>query len=157
MISRFGLNGNGEDRVVLNSYTRGRIRIICATKNSTDAPPDWFFENGTRIGFRNRNLKVTRSSDGTAILRIADFRSLSYCDGGTYTCIVNVSSSDHYETKNFTLIINCKHCFFSIIIQANIPTSDCMYLIYIILSQATTSWSTICGQSTEHEHHNFLA
>ena len=108
MISRFGLYGNGEDRVVLRSYRRGRIRIICATKNSTDAPPDWFFKNGTEIGFRNQNLKVTHSSDGTAVLRIADYRPLSYCDGGTYTCIVN-ASSDHLETKDFTLIINCKH------------------------------------------------
>jgi hypothetical protein len=107
MISRFGLYGNGQDRVVLSSsYRRGRVKIICATKNSTDAPPDWFFRNGTRIGFRNRNLKVTQSSDGTAVLRIADYRPLSYCDGGTYTCIVN--TTDHFETKDFTLVINCK-------------------------------------------------
>ena len=108
MISRFGFFGNGQDRVVLSAYTRGRVRIICATKNSTDAPPDWFFKNGTRIGFRNRNLKVTRSSDGTAVLRIADYRPLSYCDGGTYTCIVNATTSDHFETKDFTLVINRK-------------------------------------------------
>lgn len=110
MISRFGLYGNGQDRAVLSSsyYRRGRVRIICATTNSTDAPPDWFFENGTRIGFRNRNLKVTRSSDGTAVLRIADYRPLSHCDGGIYTCVVNATTSDHFETKDFTLIINRK-------------------------------------------------
>ena len=40
-------------------------------------------------------------------LQIANNRSLRYCDGGTYTCIVNTTSS-HFETKNFTLVINSK-------------------------------------------------
>ena len=166
LISTFGLYGNGQDRAVLSSlYRRARVKIICATENSTYAPPDWFFKNGTRIGFRNRNLKVVRSPDGTAVLRIADYRPLSYCDGGTYTCIVNATSSDHFETKDFNLVINRKQIYplarHNIIylrvyvIKPKVAVHNIM-IAFLCFSYPTISWSTSCDQDTEHECHNWL-
>ena len=54
-----------------------------------------------------RNFRAGHFPNGTAVLQIADNRLLSYCDGGTYTCVVNTTSG-YFETRNFTLIINSK-------------------------------------------------
>ena len=106
IITHFGYYGNGLDRYI-SSYPYDRVHIHCATSNSTHAPADWFFANGTRVGVRDRNFQAGHFTNGTAVLQIANNRSLRFCDGGTYTCIVNTTSG-HFETKNFTLVINSK-------------------------------------------------
>ena len=109
LITQFGLNGDGRDRVTVYrySYRYGRLNIHCRSSNHTHAPANWYFANGTRIGVRDRNFRAGHFSNGTAMLQIAHFRPLSYCDGGNFTCVVN-ASADHYETKNFSLLIGCK-------------------------------------------------
>ena len=111
LITEFGYYGNGEDRITRYtsrySYRNGRVHLHCTSRNFTAAPPHWYFANGSRIGVRDRNFHVGHyPSNGTAVLKIADYRPLSYCDGGIFTCRVNNSVSGHSQEKNFTLIIN---------------------------------------------------
>ena len=87
-------------------YQTNRVHIFCGTGNTTHAPADWYFSNGTRIGVRNRNFIVDYFPNGTAVLKIAETLPLNYCDGGIYTCIVNTTT--HFEMRNFSLIINGK-------------------------------------------------
>ena len=111
LITLFGFYGDGLDkkkqRTYRYNYIHDRILIFCATSNSTHALADWYYANGTRIGVRDRSFRVGHFPNGTAVLQIADDRPLSYCDGGTYTCVVNATSG-YSETRNFTLFINCK-------------------------------------------------
>ena len=112
LITQFGYYGNGQDRITRYSYGYdyyyyyGRVHIHCASSNVTFAPPQWFFTNGSRIGVRDRNFQVGQFSNGTAVLKIADYRPLSYCDGGVFICHVNNSVSGHSQEKKFTLTIN---------------------------------------------------
>ena len=108
LIIEFGLNGNGLDRARLYTYYYGygRVNIHCTSSNATHAPADWYYStNGTRIGVRDRNFRAGHFPNGTAMLQIAHYRRLSYCDGGNYTCIINTTSG-HYETRTFNLIID---------------------------------------------------
>ena len=110
LIKEFGLNGNGLDRATLYLYyfyQYGRLRIHCTPYNSTHTTTDWYYTNGTRIGVRDRNFRAGHFTNGTAMLQIADYRPLSYCDGGNYTCIAN-STSGVYQKRTFSLIISCK-------------------------------------------------
>ena len=109
LITDFGYNGNDLDKVTLyrSRYRYGRVRIHCTIRNSTIASVDWFFSNGSKIGATDRNFRAGHHPNGTAMLEIANNRPLSYCDGGTYTCIAN-TTSDHFETRNITLLINSK-------------------------------------------------
>lgn len=115
LIKEFGYNANGLDRVTLYTsyfYRFGRVRIHCTPHNSTHTTTDWYYTNGTRIGVRDRNFRAGHYSNGTAMLQIADYRALSYCDGGNYTCVAN-STSGAYEKRTFSLIIGCKmNCVF---------------------------------------------
>ena len=113
LITQFGYYGNGEDRITRYSYDYyyyyyyyGRVHIHCASSNVTFAPPQWFFTNGSRIGVRDRNFQAGQFPNGTAVLKIADYRPLSYCDGGVFICHVNNSVSGHSQEKKFTLTIN---------------------------------------------------
>ena len=109
LITKFGYHANGLDRVTLYTYfyRYGRVRIHCTPGNTTHTTTDWYYTNGTRIGVRDINFKAGHYSNGTAILQIAEYRTLSYCDGGNYTCIAN-STSGAYEKRTFSLIIGCK-------------------------------------------------
>ena len=110
LIKEFGYNANGLDRATLYTYfyRYGRVRIHCTPGNITSTTVDWYYAiNGTRIGVRDRNFRAGHYPNGTAMLQIADYRRLSYCDGGNYTCIAN-STSGAYEKRNFSLIIGCK-------------------------------------------------
>lgn len=112
LITQFGYYGNGVDRITRYAssyrYSYGRVHIHCASSNYTHAPPEWFFANGSRIGVRDRNFHAGHFSNGTAVLKIAENRPLSYCDGGVYTCRVVNADSGHSQTKNFTLTINSR-------------------------------------------------
>ena len=118
LITQFGYYGNGQDRITrytssysYSSYYYGRVHIHCASNNFTYARPNWFFANGSLIGVRDRNFQVGHFSNGTAVLKIADQRPLSYCDGGIFTCRVINTASNHSQEKNFTLTINSKFTF----------------------------------------------
>ena len=107
-IVEFGLNGNGLDRVVTYQGRRD-LRVHCRAGTS-DADIDWFFANGTKVGSSNQNLREGHYLNGTTVLQIASNRRLSLCDAGTYTCVTNCSGMT--QSRNFTLVINCKywHC-----------------------------------------------
>jgi hypothetical protein len=114
LITQFGYYGNGQDKITRYFYDYyynyyyyyGRVHIHCASSNFTFAPPQWFFTNGSRIGVRDRNFQAGHFPNGTAVLKIADYRLLSYCDGGVFVCHVNNSVSGHSQKKKFTLTIN---------------------------------------------------
>ena len=106
LITDFGYHGNGLDKAVLYRWNSDRINIHCTSSNATHAPANWYFSNGTRIGVRDRNFRAGHFPNGTAMLQIAHYRSLSYCDGGNYTCIINTTSG-HYETRTFNLVVDC--------------------------------------------------
>ena len=108
MITQFGYYGDGLYKATryISFYQYGRVHVYCST--SGDTLGEWYFSNGTRIGTRDRNFRAGHFSNGTAVLQIADTRPLSYCDGGTYTCRVVNDTTLHYETRNFTLVINSK-------------------------------------------------
>ena len=110
---QFGYYGNGQDRITRTAYSYynsyyyyGRVHVHCASSNFTFAPPQWLFANGSIIGVRDRNFQVGNFPNETAVLKIADYRPLSYCDGGTFTCSVVNRASGHSQKKNFTLTIN---------------------------------------------------
>lgn len=123
LITQFGYYGNDQTRIIryLQSYSyynynssdlHGKVHIHCASSNFTSAPPDWFFANGSAIGVRDSNFQVGYLPwNGTAVLKIADYRLLHYCDGGTFTCRVVDSDSGHSQEKNFTLIIDSSSKF----------------------------------------------
>ena len=69
---------------------------------------DWFFENGTKVGISNRNVRKGHFENGTASLQIASDRRLSLCDSGVYACRANQSSTGRVEQKTFTLRVGCK-------------------------------------------------
>ena len=104
-IVEFGLNGNGLDRVVTYLWRRN-LRVHCRAGTS-DADIDWFFANGTKVGSSNQNLREGHYLNGTTVLQIASNRRLSLCDAGTYTCVTNCSGMT--QSRNFTLVINCKY------------------------------------------------
>ena len=129
LITQFGYYGNGVDRIT--RYTRswyyqyGRVHIHCASSNFTHAPPNWFFSNGSRIGVRDRNFHAGHFSNGTAVLKIADNRPLSYCDGGVYSCRVVNADSGRFQTKNFTLTINSKRSLQTFLYKKSISFTHC--------------------------------
>lgn len=90
-----------------STYRYGRVRIHCTASNATSVQTNWYFPNGTVIGVVDRNFKAGHFSNGSAVLQIAEYRSLSYCDGGNYTCIAN-SSSGQLERRTFMLVIDCE-------------------------------------------------
>ena len=101
----FGLNGNGLDRVVTYTWRRD-LRVHCRA-GTNDAEIDWFFANGTKVGSSNQNLREGHYQNSTIVLQIASNRGLSLCDAGTYTCVANCSGVT--QSRNFTLVINCKY------------------------------------------------
>ena len=113
LITQFGYYGNGQDRITRTAYSYyyyyGRVHIHCASSNFTFAPPQWLFANGSVIGVRDRNFQVGHFPNETAVLKIADYRPLSDCDGGIFTCSVVNRVSGHSQKKNFTLTINSMH------------------------------------------------
>ena len=110
LITEFGYNGNGLDRATIyrSFFRNGRVRIHCTAGNTTHVTTDWYYSNGTRIGVRDRNFRAGHFSNGTSMLQIAEYRALSFCDGGNYTCIANSTVGPEYEKRTFTLIINGK-------------------------------------------------
>ena len=115
LITQFGFYGNGLDQHT--AYARGHYgnrlsdggHIFCGTGDSLRVSADWYYTDGTRIGDSKRYLQVTYSPNGTAVLKIAENRSVHYCDGGTFTCIAR--SSNRTESRNFTLIIGGKYLY----------------------------------------------
>ena len=103
----FGINGNGLDRAMRNLNSEGDIAIHCAT-GTLNVVIGWYFSNGSQIGSTNRNLRQARSTNGTAILQIANGRSVDYCDAGVYTCRA-VSTSGVVQERNFMLRVNSKY------------------------------------------------
>ena len=114
LITQFGYYGNGQDRITRYSSSYyyynyyGRVHIHCASSDFISAPPLWFFANGSAIGVINRNFQVGHfPQNATAVLKIADYRQLSYCDGGVFICRVVNNNTGHSQEKKFTLTINC--------------------------------------------------
>ena len=109
LITEIGYNGNGLDKATLHPFIQyilyGGVNVLCTSRNTTHAPADWYYANGTRIGVRDRNFRVVHFPNGTAMLQVAHYRRLSYCDGGNYTCIINTTSG-HYETRTFNLVVD---------------------------------------------------
>lgn len=66
---------------------------------------DWFFENGTKVGTTNRNVREGHFENGTASLQIASDRGLSPCDAGAYVCRANQSATGRVEQKVFNFMI----------------------------------------------------
>ena len=111
LITQFGFYGNGLDQhtAYTSRYYGGGGHIFCGTGNSLHSSVDWFYTDGSRIGDTKRYLQVTYFPNGTAVLKIAENRSVHYCDGGTFTCIAR--SANRTESRNFTLIINSMYSY----------------------------------------------
>lgn len=106
IISSFGLDGDGLDRVNRFSFQRN-LNIHCGSTRQ-NVTIDWFTSSGTKVGINDRNLRVGRYSNGSAVLQIATTRRLNICDGGVYTCVANDLSTQTEQRKRFILIIGCK-------------------------------------------------
>ena len=108
LITGFGINGNGLDKVTRSLYS-SRIYVHCSTSLTTNATIQWQFVNGSRIGTvsGSNNVREQRYSNGTNVLVIGSRRSLTYCEGGMYTCVVNTTSGRR-EKRTFHLVIGSK-------------------------------------------------
>ncbi|XP_064388769.1 uncharacterized protein LOC135336822 isoform X2 [Halichondria panicea] len=104
IISSFGLNGDGIDRVIRFTFNRN-LNIHCGSTRQ-NVKIDWFSPSGRKVEIDDRNLRVGRYSNGSAVLQIAAFRRLNTCDGGVYTCVANDLSTQTNQRKTFTLIIS---------------------------------------------------
>ena len=104
LIIGFGINGNGIDKVTKQTYNSG-IHIHCTISNDPSiTTTDWFFANGSKVGLSDLNFRERHYNNGTMVLQIGVGRSLTYCDGGNYTCIVNTTSG-RTEKRSFHLLI----------------------------------------------------
>lgn len=100
---------------------------------------------------RDRNFQAGLFPNGTAVLKIADHRLLSYCDGGIFICRVNNSVSGHSQEKKFTLTINGMYIDECTILQILIlaspiavdspPSPDRPFLIKAQSTSLTIGWS----------------
>ena len=106
IINVFGLFGNGLNRGIL-STNQMNIHILCGT-SVEGAQLDWFFSNGTKVGNTNLNVREGHFPNGTVSLQIASSRRLSPCDGGVYTCRVNISETNQAQEQTYTLTIGSK-------------------------------------------------
>ena len=93
------------DRVVRFTYQR-RLVAHCST-GKPNVQIDWFFENGTKVGITDRNLREGHYPNGTTVLQIAVSRRFNPCDGGVYICVAN-DTVGNVERRNFSLTINSK-------------------------------------------------
>ena len=102
---------------------------------------DWYFENGTKVGTSDRNIREGHFNNGTTSLQIASNRQLSLCDSGRYTCIANKTGK--VEQKVFTLTINSKYLCVYIIcsICVSIYSNNTMSIIVIILCICVSIYS----------------
>ena len=104
LIIGFGINGNGIDKVTKQTYNSG-IHVHCTVSSDPSIiTTDWFFANGSKIGLSDLNFREGHYNNGTTVLQIGVDRSLTYCDGGNYTCIVNTTSG-RTEKRSFHLLI----------------------------------------------------
>lgn len=109
LITGFGINGNSLD-VVTRSYSSSSIRVHCIARDgSPNTTVEWFYANGTKVRQSSRsNIGVQSYSNGTAVLQLGVYRgSLTYCEGGRYTCVVNTTSG-RSEKRTFHLKIGSK-------------------------------------------------
>ncbi len=108
IINRFGLNGDNLDRLI-RSIFQNNLNIHCGSSRN-NVQIDWLAPDGEKIGSSDRNRRVGRFSNGTAVLQIAAFRRLTSCDGGIYMCVATVPGTQEMMQKAFTLFIGCKLC-----------------------------------------------
>ena len=114
LITEFGINGDGIDKVTRSLHS-SRIYVHCTPRSDevTNATAEWFFANGTRVGARpGSTLREQQYTNGTTVLVIGFSSTLSYCDGGFYTCVVN-STSGRSEKRTFHLRVGSKSQVYS--------------------------------------------
>ena len=109
LITDFGLNGDGTDKVTRSLYTSS-VNVHCTVRQgvSENTTVGWFFANGTKVN-TSTSLSVTQReyNNGTTVLKIGSSRGLTYCEGGMYTCVANTDSG-RSETRTFHLLIGSK-------------------------------------------------
>ena len=104
LIIGFGINGNGIDKVTKQTYNSG-FNVHCTVSSDPSiTTTDWFFANGSKVGLSDLYFREGHFNNGTTVLQIGVDRSLTYCDGGNYTCIVNTTSG-RTEKRSFHLLI----------------------------------------------------
>ncbi len=118
-ITKFGIYGNGIDKVRQYSYGR-TIRVLCGSSVS-GVSIDWYFSNGTKVGITNRQLREAHYANGTAVLEIGLGRRLNLCDAGTYVCVANKSDGGEHR-REFILVINCKPDIIPTLPSVTIPS-----------------------------------
>ena len=107
MINKFGIYGNSVDKMTGYTHSDG-LSIHCTISSDPSiTSTDWYFSNGTKVGVVYPHFREEHYNNGTTALHIGIDRSLSYCDGGNYTCVVNTTSG-RTENRTFYLLIGCK-------------------------------------------------
>ena len=106
IITLFGINGDGLDRAT-RFTSSSNIHVLCGAI-ADGVQLDWFFENGTKVGTSNRNVREGHFENGTASLQIASNRRVSPCDAGVYACRANQSATERVEQKTFKLTVGSK-------------------------------------------------
>ena len=110
LITYFGLNGNGLDRITRRLGQRN-LNVQCGS-GTQGVTITWLHSNGTAVSTSDKYLRQGKNADGIVLLQIAIGRGIDYCDAGVYICKAVLpmegQGTEVVQTRNLSVRVESK-------------------------------------------------